>query len=71
MASFTSHGAMVEVELPEGGVLHCYIPLSGLGDPAPRKAREVLGKGERRSFVLISLDPPRRVAELALPGVAL
>src|SRR5271166_70762 len=69
VASFTSHGAMIEVGLPEGGVLHCYIPLAGLGRPAPTKAREVLTRGERREFELVSLDPPRRVAELALPGL--
>ncbi|HLN16491.1 MAG TPA: hypothetical protein VK277_07070 [Acidimicrobiales bacterium] len=71
VVSYTSHGAMVDVALPDaGGLLHCYIPLTGLGDPPPRKAREVVTKGERRPFVLVSLDPPRRVAELALPGVA-
>jgi hypothetical protein len=70
VASFTSHGAMVEVELPDGGSLHCYIPLAGLGRPAPIKAREVLSRGERRIFQLVSLDPPRRVAELVLPGLA-
>ncbi len=69
VASFTSHGAMVEVWVPDGESLHCYIPLAGLGDPPPRKAREVLTRGQRRTFVLVGLDPPRRVAELALPGV--
>jgi hypothetical protein len=68
--SFTSHGAMVDVDLPEAGVLHCYIPLRALGDPAPRKAREVLMRGQRRSFVLVGLDPPRRMAELATPEMA-
>jgi Zc3h12a-like Ribonuclease NYN domain len=67
VVSFTSHGAMVDVALPEGGHLHCYIPLSAMGTPAPTKAREVLTKGEARPFVLAGLDPPRRVAELALP----
>jgi hypothetical protein len=67
VVSFTSHGAMVDVSLPGGGTLHCYIPLSAMGTPAPTKAREVLRKGEVRSFVLAGLDPPRRVAELALP----
>ncbi len=67
VVSFTSHGAMVDVALPDGGVLHCYIPLSAMGDPAPTKARQVLAKGSVRPFVLSSLDPPRRVAELALP----
>jgi hypothetical protein len=67
VVSFTSHGAMVDVSLPGGGVLHCYIPLSAMGTPPPTKARKVLKKGEVRPFVLAGLDPPRRVAELALP----
>jgi len=67
IVSFTSHGAMVDVALPDGGSLHCYIPLSAMGDPPPTKARQVLTKGTVRPFVLSSLDPPRRVAELALP----
>ncbi len=66
VASFTSHGAMVDVDLAEGGVLHCYAPLAGLGEPPPRAAREVLSRGEHRSFSLVALDPPRRMAELAL-----
>lgn len=70
VASFTSHGAMVEVRLPDGSGLFCYIPLTGLADPPPTKARQVLTRGERRSFVLVGLDPPRRVAELALPELA-
>jgi hypothetical protein len=69
VASYTSHGAMIEVAMPEGGSVHCYVPLTGLGDPPPRKAREVLTRGQRRRFVLVGLDPPRRVAELALPGL--
>jgi hypothetical protein len=70
VSSFTSHGAMVDVELPGGGVLHCYAPLAGLGDPAPRAAREVLERGTRRRFSLVALDPPRRMAELAFPELA-
>jgi hypothetical protein len=66
VASFTSHGAMIDVALDGGGVLHCYAPLAGLGSPAPRAARDVLTRGERRAFTLVSLDPPRRMAELAL-----
>ncbi|HWE68512.1 MAG TPA: hypothetical protein VG298_17865, partial [Acidimicrobiales bacterium] len=58
----------VDVALPDGGYLHCYIPLSAMGTPAPTKAREVLTKGVVRPFVLAGLDPPRRVAELALPA---
>jgi hypothetical protein len=68
VVSFTSHGAMVDVTLPDGGVLHCYIPLTAMGSPPPTKARQVLTKGEVRPFVLAGLDPPRRVAELALPA---
>ena len=67
VVSFTSHGAMVDVPLPGDGVLHCYIPLTAMGSPPPTKARKVLKKGEVRPFVLAGLDPPRRVAELALP----
>jgi Zc3h12a-like ribonuclease protein len=67
VVSYTSHGAMVDVALPDGGNLHCYIPLSAMGDPPPTKAREVLAKGTVRPFLLAGLDPPRRVAELALP----
>jgi hypothetical protein len=58
---------MVDVALPDGGRLHCYIPLSAMGTPPPTKARELLNKGEVRTFVLAGLDPPRRVAELSLP----
>jgi hypothetical protein len=68
VVSYTSHGAMVDVALPDGGSLHCYIPLSAMGDPPPTKARQVLAKGVVRSFVLSGLDPPRRVAELSLPS---
>ena len=59
---------MVDVPLPGGGALHCYIPLTAMGSPPPTKARQVLKKGEVRPFVLAGLDPPRRVAELALPS---
>ena len=70
VVSFTSHGAMVDVALGDGGVLHCYAPLAGLGAPAPRAAREVLIRGQHREFSLVGLDPPRRMAELALPELA-
>ena len=63
--SFSSHGAFVRV-----GSLRCYIPLSAMGDPPPRAAREVLNKGEVRAFVVQALDPPRRGVELAFPGFA-
>jgi hypothetical protein len=61
--SFASHGAFVLV-----GDARCYIPLSAMGDPPPRSAREVLNRGESRSFVVQALDAPRRGIELALPG---
>ncbi|MHB1974825.1 MAG: NYN domain-containing protein, partial [Acidimicrobiales bacterium] len=63
--SFTSHGAVVRF-----GEVRCYVPLSGLGEPAPRAAREVLHRGEERTFVVTALDPFRRGVELALPGIA-
>ena len=62
---FTSHGAFVIA-----GGARCYTPVSGLGDPPPRSAKEVLTKGEVRTFVIQALDPPRRGIELALPGLA-
>jgi hypothetical protein len=62
---YTSHGAVVRV-----GEMCCYIPLANLGDPAPRSAREVLKRHQRGMFVLTALDPQRRGAELALPGIA-
>jgi hypothetical protein len=63
--SFSSHGAFVVVD-----GARCYVPLSALGDPAPRAAREVLTKGENKGFVVQALDPPRRGIELALPEFA-
>jgi hypothetical protein len=63
--AFTSHGAVVSV-----GDVRCYVPLSGLGEPPPRSAREILRKNEPRDFVVTALDPQRRGVELALPEVA-
>lgn len=65
VVSFTSHGAHIEVD----GML-CHVPLRGLGDPPPSRARQVLAKGETRPFVLVSLDAARRRAALALPGLS-
>lgn len=62
--SFTSHGAVVRAD----DVL-AYVPFSGLGEPAPKSARAVLKKAERRKFVVTALDPYRRAVEVALPGV--
>ncbi len=61
--SFSSHGAFVIIE---GAT--CYLPLSAMGDPPPNKAREVVSKGETRSFVVQAFDPLRRGVELAIPG---
>jgi len=63
--SFTSHGAFVVA-----GGARCYAPVSGLGDPPPRSAKEVLKRGDTHTFVIQALDPPRRGIELALPGLA-
>ncbi|MBV8560265.1 MAG: hypothetical protein JO050_05795, partial [Acidimicrobiia bacterium] len=63
--SFTSHGAFVT-----SNGARCYVPLTGLGDPPPRSAKDVLRRGEPRTFVVQALDPPRRGIELALPEVA-
>jgi len=63
--SFTSHGAFVT-----SNGARCYVPLTGLGDPPPRSAKDVLHRGEPRTFVVQALDPPRRGIELALPEVA-
>ena len=65
VTEFSSHGAFVE-----SLGARCYIPLSAMGDPPPRRAREVLGKGDERTFVVQALDPQRRGIELALPGFA-
>ncbi len=66
VSSFTSHGAMVEVALPDKTPVSCYIPLKAMSDPPPIKAREVLRRGESRQFVVEGLDPARRVVELGL-----
>lgn len=63
--TFTSHGAFV---MADGA--RCYAPVSGLGDPAPRSAKDVLKRGDSRMFVVQALDAPRRGIELALPGLA-
>jgi hypothetical protein len=61
---FSSHGAYVLTGDARG-----YVPLRNLAQPAPRSAREVLDMGEKRRFVVIAVDAPRRGIDLALPGV--
>jgi len=63
VVEFSSHGAYVQV-----GDVRCYVPLKFMGDPAPRSAREVLERGERRTFVVQSIEAARRGIDLALPG---
>jgi hypothetical protein len=62
---YSSHGAFVDAD-----GARCYIPLSAMSEPPPRRAREVVTKGESRSFVVQAFDPQRRGIELALPGFA-
>ena len=62
---FSSHGAFISAN-----GARCYVPLSAMGDPPPRSAREVLRKGEQRTFVVQAFDAMRRGIELALPGYA-
>ena len=58
---FVSHGAHVLIE----GV-RCYIPLKHLGDPAPRRARDVLTLGATERFVIDAIDTPRRGIDLRM-----
>jgi Zc3h12a-like Ribonuclease NYN domain/S1 RNA binding domain len=61
---FSSHGAYVTI-----GPARAYVPLRNLAEPAPRSAKGLLRLGESRRFVVVSIDPPRRGIDLALPGV--
>ena len=64
--AFTSHGAVIKVALKNGQSIECYAPTTLLGDPAPARARDVLKRGDRRQFRLVTVDAERRIAELAL-----
>jgi len=66
VTAFTSHGAVIKVTLKNGQTIECYAPTTGLGEPAPARARDVLKRGDRRTFRLVNVDPERRIAELAL-----
>jgi hypothetical protein len=66
VAYFTSHGAAIKVQIKGGDTIECYAPTTGLGSPAPARARDVVKRGERRTFVLINVDTERRIAELGL-----
>jgi hypothetical protein len=66
VTAFTSHGAVIKVHLKGGQEIECYAPTTSLGDPAPARARDVLNRGDRRTFRLVTVDSERRIAELAL-----
>jgi hypothetical protein len=66
VVSFTSHGAMISVPVGRGMHVTCYAPLARLAQPAPTRARDVLKKGEHRTFRIVAFDAARRIAELSL-----
>ncbi|MEO9181385.1 MAG: hypothetical protein ABI298_07020 [Acidimicrobiales bacterium] len=66
VTAFTSHGAVIKVQLKDGEQIECYAPTTSLGDPAPARARDVLKRGDKRTFRLVTVDGERRIAELAL-----
>ncbi len=67
VVAFTSHGAVIKVSVKSDSPIECYAPTTSLGDPAPARARDVLKRGDQRSFRLVTVDSERRIAELALP----
>jgi len=66
VTAFTSHGAVIKVALKNGQSIECYAPTTSLGTPVPARARDVLKRGDRRTFRLVTVDAERRIAELAL-----
>jgi hypothetical protein len=66
VTGFTSHGASASVDLGGERIFACYVPTARLGDPPPRRARDVLAKGVSYKFKLAEVDVARRVAELSL-----
>lgn len=67
VTAFTSHGAVIQVKIKTGQQIECYAPTTSLGSPAPQRARDVLKRGDKLTFKLVSVDIERRIAELALP----
>lgn len=65
VSSYSSHGAYVDV-----GDINGYVPLRLMGDPPPRKARDVLPHGATVALVVASYQPARRSVDLALPGTS-
>jgi hypothetical protein len=66
VTAFTSHGAVIKVKLRGAKYVECYAPTTLLGTPAPARARDVLKRGDHRTFRLVTVDSERRIAELAL-----
>ena len=66
VTAFTSHGAVISVKLRGGKLVECYAPTTSLGDPAPARARDVLKRGDVKTFRLVTVDSERRIAELSL-----
>ena len=66
VTAFTSHGAVIKLQLKSGQSIECYAPTTSLGTPAPARARDVLKRGDKRTFRLVAVDSERRIAELAL-----
>ena len=66
VTAFTSHGAVIKVELKGAKLMECYAPTASLALPAPARARDVLKRGDSRTFRLVSVDAERRIAELSL-----
>jgi hypothetical protein len=64
--AFTSHGAVIKVQMKGDKQVECYAPTTSLGTPAPARARDVLKRGDQRTFRLVNVDSDRRIAELAL-----
>ncbi|MFV0309693.1 MAG: NYN domain-containing protein [Desertimonas sp.] len=63
--SYSSHGAYVTV-----GDLRGYVPLRLMGDPPPRRAREIMKIGDAVTLVVHSFAPSRRSVDLAVPALA-
>ncbi|HUY43190.1 MAG TPA: hypothetical protein VMU98_05440 [Acidimicrobiales bacterium] len=66
VTAFTSHGAVIKVALKGAKVMECYAPTASLALPAPARARDVLKRGDSRTFRLVNVDAERRIAELSL-----
>ena len=66
VTAFTSHGAVINVKLKGSKHVECYAPTASLGTPSPARARDVLKRGDKRTFKLVTVDSERRIAELAL-----